>query len=309
MAEENHPHEEPDVPVASRRERARQMASRAKKSVTRRATAAKTSAPAAKASPRSSARRPLRSLVIFSMVGGLVAPVGPPAYGAITLPSDEPQTLQQVAAEDAQSLVIASDADASEEPVDLGRESYSATTAEEIEEKKAEEAAAEAAAERARLAAAAASSAETSQTSYSVDLSMVAPGTGAVRYPLAGGYTVGDGFLARGGSHMGVDMLIGGGTPIYAAAGGVVRMSQESLGGYGVAVVIDHVINGQSVTTTYGHMTYGSRQVVAGQTVSAGQIIGLVGSTGRSTANHLHFEVAIGGSNVDPMAWLAQNAG
>ena len=305
MAEENHPHEEPDVPVASRRERAQQMTSRAKKSVTRRATAAKTSAPAAKASPRSSARRPLRSLVIFSMVGGLVATVGLPAYGAITLPSDEPQTLQQVAAEDAQSLVIASDADASEEPVDLGRESYSATTAEEIEEKKA----AEAAAERARLAAAAASSAETSQTSYSVDLSMVAPGTGAVRYPLAGGYTVGDGFLARGGSHMGVDMLIGGGTPIYAAAGGVVRMSQESLGGYGVAVVIDHVINGQSVTTTYGHMTYGSRQVVAGQTVSAGQIIGLVGSTGRSTANHLHFEVAIGGSNVDPMAWLAQNAG
>ena len=144
MAEENHPHEEPDVPVASRRERARQMASRAKKSVTRRATAAKTSAPAAKASPRSSARRPLRSLVIFSMVGGLVATVGLPAYGAITLPSDEPQTLQQVAAEDAQSLVIASDAGASEEPVDLGRESYSATTAEEIEEKKAEEAAAEA---------------------------------------------------------------------------------------------------------------------------------------------------------------------
>ena len=157
------------------------MVSRAKKSVTRRttgakSTVAKSSAPAAKASPRSSARRPLRSLVIFSMVGGLVATVGLPAYGAITLPSDEPQTLQQVAAEDAQSLVIASDAGASEEPVDLGRESYSATTAEEIEKKKAEEAAAEAAAERARLAAAAASSAETSQTSYSVDLSMVAPG-------------------------------------------------------------------------------------------------------------------------------------
>ncbi|MDZ8171961.1 M23 family metallopeptidase [Microbacterium xanthum] len=308
MAEENHPHDDHVAVPASRRDRARQMASRAKNSVARRATA-----PAARARDAASAtRRPLRNLVIFSMVGGLVATVGLPAYGAITLPSEEPQTLQQVAEQDAQSLVIASAADAgdTEEPVDLGRESYSATTAEEIEEKKAEEAAAEAAAERARLAAASASAEqESSQSSYSVDLSMVAPGSGAVRYPLAGGYTVGDGFLARGGSHMGVDLLAPAGTPIYAAAGGVVRMSQESLGGYGVAVVIDHVINGQSVTTTYGHMIYGSRQVVAGQTVAPGQVIGLVGTTGRSTANHLHFEVAIGGSNVDPWAWVQQNAG
>lgn len=307
MAEENHPHDEQVPATVSRRDRARRMASRAKKSVTRGA-AAVTSAPRPAAS-----RRPLRTLVIFSMVGGLIATVGLPAYGAITLPSEEPQTLQQVAAEDAQSLVIASAADAdvdAGEPVDLGRESYSATTAEEIEEKKAEEAAAEAAAERARLAAAASTEQEDSSGStYSVDLSMVAPGSGEVRYPLAGGYTVGDGFLARGGSHMGVDLLTSAGSPIYAVAGGVVRMSQESLGGYGVAVVIDHVINGQSVTTTYGHMTYGSRQVVAGQTVAPGQIIGLVGSTGRSTANHLHLEVAIGGSYVDPWAWVQQNAG
>jgi murein DD-endopeptidase MepM/ murein hydrolase activator NlpD len=71
--------------------------------------------------------------------------------------------------------------------------------------------------------------------------------------------------------------------------------------------VIDHVINGQAVSTLYPHMTYGTRAVQVGQKVSAGQIIGQVGSTGRSTANHLHLEVKINGSLVDPMAWLRAN--
>jgi murein DD-endopeptidase MepM/ murein hydrolase activator NlpD len=205
-------------------------------------------------------------------------------------------TIQQMALDDAQSFVAASDASASE----LSRESYSATTAEEIEKKKA----AEAAAERARLAAKTAAV----STGVKVDLSMVAPGTGAVRWPLTS-FTKGEGFGTRGGAHMGVDMLAPGGTPIFAAAAGVVKVSQESYGGYGVAVVIEHVINGQRVGTLYGHMTYGSRQVVPGQTVEAGQVIGLVGSTGRSTANHLHFETYVNGSNVDPWAWLQANAG
>ena len=242
--------------------------------------------------------KPLRSLVILSMVGGLVATVAIPAFAAAR-PTDEAVTLQQMAADDAQSFVAASDANATQ----LSRESYSATTAEEIEKKKA----AEAAAERARLAAQAAA-ASASRPGIKVDLSMVAPGTGAVRWPLTN-FTMGEGFGTRGGAHMGIDMLASGGTPIYAAAAGVVKVSQESYGGYGVAVTIDHVINGQRVGTLYGHMTYGSRQVVPGQTVEAGQIIGLVGSTGRSTANHLHFETYLNGSNIDPLAWLQQNAG
>ena len=68
-------------------------------------------------------------------------------------------------------------------------------------------------------------------------------------------------------------------------------------------------IGGQQVETTYGHMTYGSRAVQAGDTVAAGQLIGLVGSTGQSTANHLHFEVQVNGALVDPLAWLRANAG
>ena len=91
---------------------------------------------------------------------------------------------------------------------------------------------------------------------------------------------------------MGTDMVAAGGTPVYASVDGVVRISQDSYGGYGVTVVVESVLNGQQVSTVYPHMQTGSRQVTVGQTVTAGQTVGLVGSTGRSTANHLHFEVS-----------------
>nr|WP_295788859.1 M23 family metallopeptidase [uncultured Microbacterium sp.] len=236
------------------------------------------------------------------MVAGMVATVAIPAYAA-TMPAAETMTLQQMSAPDNQSLVVASDATAET----LDRSSYSATTAEEIQKKKDQEAAAAAAAERARELAASASKASTTASTSSVDLNMTAPGSGEVRWPLTN-YVLGRG-LWDSGYHQGVDLLAPQGQPIFAAAAGVVSVSQESYGGYGVAIVIEHVINGQKVSTTYGHMTYGSRQVQAGQTVAAGQLIGLVGSTGSSTANHLHFEVHINGSVVDPYAWLQQNAG
>jgi len=257
-------------------------------------------APARSASSPRRVGKPLRSAVILSMVAGLVATVAIPAYAA-TMPAAETMTLQQMSAADNQSLVVASDATAET----LDRSSYSATTADEIQKKKDQEAAAAAAAERARQLAANATKASTSVSS--IDLNMTAPGSGEVRWPLTS-YTLGRG-LWDSGYHQGVDLLAPGGQPIFAAAGGVVSVSQESYGGYGVAIVIEHVINGQKVSTTYGHMTYGSRQVQAGQTVAPGQLIGLVGSTGSSTANHLHFEVHINGSVVDPYAWLQQNAG
>ncbi|KSU52946.1 peptidase M23 [Microbacterium enclense] len=234
------------------------------------------------------------------MVAGLVATVAIPAYAA-TMPAAETMTLQQMSAADNQSLVVASDATAET----LDRSSYSATTADEIKKKKDEEAAAAAAAAAAERARQAATTAST--TVSSMDLNMTAPGSGEVRWPLTS-YVLGRG-LWDSGYHQGVDLLAPGGQPIFAAAAGVVSISQESYGGYGVAIVLEHVINGQKVSTTYGHMTYGSRAVQAGQTVAAGQLIGLVGSTGSSTANHLHFEVHINGSVVDPYAWLQQNAG
>jgi murein DD-endopeptidase MepM/ murein hydrolase activator NlpD len=240
------------------------------------------------------AAKQLRSLLVLSLVGGLVATAAIPAFAGV-LKQDEPMTLQQMAVEDAQSVVVASDAVGAE----LARDSYSATTSEEIAKKKA----AEAAAARARQSAQVAAS-----TNFKVDLSMVAPGSGAVRWPVTN-YTLTDTFGTRGGAHRGIDLVAPAGTPIYAAAAGVVKVSSEAYYDYGVAITIDHVINGVKVNTLYAHQSYGSRQVVAGQTVQAGQLIGLVGSTGRSTANHLHFEVYMNGANVDPLAWLNANAG
>jgi len=268
---------------------------------------ARTAAPAKPSAPRVDARpaaskkdrvvKPLRSLVVLTMVGGLVATVAIPAFAAgAGAVAEEPVTIQQMAVDDAQTFVAASDANATQ----LSRESYSATTAEEIDKKKAEEAAAERARQMAKLATA-------SSRSIPVNIALTSPGTGEVRWPLLN-FTKGRG-LWDSGYHQGVDLLAPAMTPIYAAAAGVVKVSQESYGGYGVAVSIDHVIGGQQVNTLYGHMTYGTRQVAVGQSVAAGQLIGMVGSTGSSTANHLHFEVHINGSVVDPWAWLQANAG
>ncbi|WP_438352306.1 M23 family metallopeptidase [Microbacterium sp. CJ88] len=235
----------------------------------------------------------MRSIVILTMVAGLIATVALPAYGAWRTPA-EALTLQQSAAGDAQSLVVASDATA----MTLSRGSYAATTADEIAKKQAEAAAAQ----RAKVALQ-----TTSVASVPVNINLTSPGTGEVRWPLLN-FTKGRG-LWDSGYHQGVDLLAPAMTPIYAAAAGVVSVSSESYYGYGVAIEIQHVIGGQNVATLYGHMTYGTRQVQSGETVAAGQLIGFVGSTGSSTANHCHFEVHINGSVVDPWAWLQANAG
>ncbi|WP_439591997.1 M23 family metallopeptidase [Microbacterium sp.] len=285
MAEENDPtavQPQGDTTPA-RRVRNRPAAKRADAVATR---------PAKAPRAKKSVRKPLKSLVILSVVGGLVVTVALPAYAASRGADVEAaQTIQQFSADDAQSMVIASDAVSTE----LTREGYAATTEAEIATKKAAEAAAARARQSARVAGAL------------VNINLVSPGTGEVRWPILN-FTKGRG-LWDSGYHQGVDLLAPAGTPIYAAAAGVVKTSQESFGGYGVAVTIEHVIGGQRVSTLYGHMTYGSRQVVSGQTVEAGQLIGLVGSTGSSSANHLHFEVHINGSVVDPWAWLQSNAG
>lgn len=205
------------------------------------------------------------------------------------------QSSYALASESAQTL----DASGVEPAMNLVRDIYSATTSEELAKAKA---AAKAKADAAAAAKRARSSAGVTSRSY-------APiaGAGEVRWPLPSGGTIGDGFMSRGGEHHGTDILIAGGTPIGAIADGVVVVSQESYGGYGVGVVIEHKIGGKTIRSTYGHMTYGSRQVAVGQHVSAGQVIGLVGSTGRSTANHLHIEITVNGSLVDPIAWLHAN--
>ncbi|MFC4139810.1 MULTISPECIES: M23 family metallopeptidase [unclassified Microbacterium] len=241
----------------------------------------------------------MRTVAIFAAVGALVAAVALPAYAATSTPATAAATsLRQAAVDDAQSLVVASEATAAP----IARGDYSATTPEEIAKAKAEEAA------KKRAAAAAAARVSSSGGSVSdADLQLVAAGSGEVRYPLpAGSYTVSR-TLSSG--HNGADMAGPSGTPIFAATSGRVRVSSESYYGYGVAVVIDGVVGGKRVSTLYAHMINGSRGVSAGQTVSAGQFIGKRGNTGRSYGSHLHFEVEINGSLVEPIAWLRANAG
>ena len=101
-----------------------------------------------------------------------------------------------------------------------------------------------------------------------------------------------------GRMHEGIDIGAAYGSPIRAAASGtVIYCGWES--GYGNLTVIDH---GGNLATAYGHQS--SIAVACGQQVTQGQVIGYVGSTGHSTGPHLHFEVRVNGSPVDPMGYL-----
>ncbi len=100
-------------------------------------------------------------------------------------------------------------------------------------------------------------------------------------------------------NHKGVDMACPSGTPIYATRAGTVTVASYQAGGAGYYVSINH---GDGFASIYMHMT---RYVVSkGQSVTQGQPIGYVGSTGISTGPHLHFGVSYGGTYVNPMAYL-----
>lgn len=139
-------------------------------------------------------------------------------------------------------------------------------------------------------------------------------GAGAVRWPFPFAAPISSGFGSRAAPclgcssyHQGLDFVPGYGTPIQAIAGGTVTLAQQG-GGYGNLVHIDHVINGQRVTSVYAHMVWDSSPLRVGDTIEAGDLVGLVGSSGLSTAPHLHFELHLDGVPVDPYAWFITNA-
>ncbi|GGH43880.1 M23 family metallopeptidase [Microbacterium album] len=246
--------------------------------------------------------RPLRAAGTLAAVAALIAGVAVPAYAAIRSEGTA-VTIHDVAADQAQSLVVASEV---EKPKIAGS-NYSATTPEEIAQARAEKAAAERAREQAEAAAAAAAAAASAAAAAPATAS-VAPQTyaapaasGSVVYPLSpGSYTVGQS-LGAGRGHQGLDLLAPTGTPIYAIADGVVSYSGYS-GAYGNLVTFNSTVDGAAVEVRNAHMS--TIAVSAGQAVSAGEIIGYVGSTGRSTAPHLHIEIRVNGGIVDPLYWL-----
>lgn len=107
-----------------------------------------------------------------------------------------------------------------------------------------------------------------------------------------------DPFSGRNELHKGLDISARTGTPVYAPAKGVVSFSGIE-NGYGNAILVQH---GSGITTRYAHL---SRRVVnEGQAVQRGDILGYVGTTGRSTGPHLHYEVLLNGVNVNPLRYI-----
>lgn len=131
-----------------------------------------------------------------------------------------------------------------------------------------------------------------------------------LRQPLAGSFSLSSQFgprldpFTRGlALHTGIDMKAEAGDPARATAAGRV-VAAEYAGGYGNMVEIDH---GHGLATRYAHLS--ALAVQPGQRVEAGGIVGRVGSTGRSTGSHLHYETRIDGEAVDPQRFLRAGSG
>jgi murein DD-endopeptidase MepM/ murein hydrolase activator NlpD len=126
-----------------------------------------------------------------------------------------------------------------------------------------------------------------------------APNLWPVEGPITGSFGERiDPFNGEGAFHRGVDIGSADGQPVVAPADGVVLFA-DFMGGYGRAVILDH---GHGITTRYGHL--GNFAVTPGQHIHRGDTIGYVGESGRSTGPHLHYEVRINDTPVNPHKYL-----
>jgi murein DD-endopeptidase MepM/ murein hydrolase activator NlpD len=112
-----------------------------------------------------------------------------------------------------------------------------------------------------------------------------------------------DPFSGEGSFHKGVDITAPTGTNVRTTADGVVVQAEMVAGGYGRLIIVDH---GGGFQTYYAHLS--KILVHAGQELRRGEVIGLVGSSGRTTAPHLHYEVRVGGTPMNPYRYLANSS-
>ena len=109
--------------------------------------------------------------------------------------------------------------------------------------------------------------------------------------------------------HTGLDIDPAYGTPIYSVADGIVSLVENPGPTCGVAVFIEHNVDGTKFTSVYCHMELGSPTVTAGQTVKKGDFVGNIGLTGITTGPHLHLEIRVADAPIDPYSFLVQHAG
>lgn len=227
----------------------------------------------------------MASALAFGVMGILIEMPNTNAHA-----SDKDNSVSSVA-QDTQNLVVS----ASAAPQKLERDSYTAISAAEVN----------------RLAslgtpASLGSYLQATETSFTIH----DKNDGTVIYPLTAWnfhYEDNGYHTTLRPEHNGTDMPIGEGTDIYSVADGVVVEVGFGAEGYGNFAIIRHSIGGYTVETLYGHMVT-PPNVVKDQTVKRGDVIGHVGSTGKSTGNHLHFEVTVNGARQDPASWLELNA-
>jgi murein DD-endopeptidase MepM/ murein hydrolase activator NlpD len=123
--------------------------------------------------------------------------------------------------------------------------------------------------------------------------------SGGYRWPLDAGLVTSEFGQRRGTAHQGLDIAADRNVPIYAAAEGEVIYADSKLGGYGNAVIVRH---DQKTTTLYAHNS--TLKIKTGQKVRADQVVALLGSSGRSTGPHLHFELRENERPIDPRSHL-----
>lgn len=129
----------------------------------------------------------------------------------------------------------------------------------------------------------------------------VLPSVWPVNGRLMGGYGLrNDPFSGEGAMHTGVDISAPQGAPVHAAADGIVLHASWN-GGYGRCVIIDH---GHGYQTWYAHLS--RTDVIEGQEIRQGEILGAVGTSGHSTGPHLHYEVRMGSTPINPYRFLAR---
>jgi murein DD-endopeptidase MepM/ murein hydrolase activator NlpD len=131
-----------------------------------------------------------------------------------------------------------------------------------------------------------------------------------VQWPVGANIPISSGFGYRSCAgcstfHTGIDFTPGAGTPVEAIADGVVVSSPVADGSWGVHTTIEHNIDGVIFRSSYAHMQTGSMSVQLGDTVTRGQVLGLVGSTGQSNGAHLHFVIRdANGTFLNPLPWM-----